>query len=202
MPLSPKQCSTQCPVCPPAVSQSFLVSLSKYSNSWSSDSYSNKSCVGMQSASGYKVKAATPASGMHLIHTRWCLNFGVGHSTEGLQLPEVLCAPTLPEMLEFCWCGWAQGRLMLLEKRPGHPGMTLWVCGAVHRGKSRNLSQAQYHSKSKGQQMLPHHFSEMKMKPLLSAWKCLTLKLCLWWETLRGTTLGAPPTLLAKEAML
>lgn len=67
----------------------------------------------------------------HQIYARWCLDFWCRTQCRRFAAPWGALWPHLPEMLELCWRGWAQGRLMLLGKRPGHPEMTLWVCGAV-----------------------------------------------------------------------
>lgn len=49
---------------------------------------------------------------------------------------------------------------------------------------------------------LPVCSGEIKIIPILSAWKRLTLKWCPWWEALRSAALSTIPILLQNEAKL
>lgn len=134
----------------------------------------------------------------HQIYARWCLDFWCRTQCRRFAAPwgALWPNPTRNAGTLLAWLGSRE------VDAAGEKARASWndLVGLWGSGNFRNLSQAQYHSKDKVKQMLSHHFSEMKMKPLLSAWKCLTLKWHLWWETLRGPRLWTLPTLLAYEA--
>ena len=207
MPLSPKQCST-------AVSSLLPYSLTVASsirrqNIAIADLLMDISVNPVWEYSAHQVtkpKAATHASDMHLMSARWCLNFWRRTDCMVQKVCSSLsCFVPPPYQKHWTPQVWPGSREVDAAREKAKAS---WNDLMGLRGCSRWEFKGSFVSIVSQQgpitvkHKLPVRFSEIKIIPILSAWKCLTLKWCPWWETLRSAALWTLCTLLQNEAML